>query len=267
MLAINRYEVKLTLIRDMLATNPCDPNILDQHIINRQRELILDQSKVNREINKYLDQMEISKDKSEAEVNRLLDNLEKITGYTFTKEDRELAVAGELGKLKETFKELKMTGTTIFFWDKKADKPCVGDHMVYGFLKAAAEAIGRTKEKKAGKVMHSTSYTQSLINQHVRCEEQFIPFDRDVQRGEDGKPQYLQRSLRAMTAMGPRITLAKSEVMPAGAVLKFTLKVLGNSDVTQKVLEELFSYGEMSGLGQWRNAGHGMFITEMMAQK
>jgi hypothetical protein len=266
MLAMNRYQVKLTLIRDMLATNPCDPNILDQHIINRQRELILDQSKINKEVNKYLDQIDISKDKGEAEINRLLDGLEKLTGYTFTQQDRELAVAGELTKLKETFKELKMAGTTIFFWDKKTDKPCIGDHMVYGFLKAAAEAIGRTKEKKAGKVMHSTAYTQSLINQHVRCEDQFITFDKDIQRGEDGKPQYLQRSLRAMTAMGPRITLAKSEVMPAGATLKFTLKVMEQSDITKKVLEELFSYGEMSGLGQWRNAGHGMFITEIMQQ-
>jgi len=148
----DKYKVKLTLIRDQLGTNPCDPNVLDIHILKRQRKLILQNSEVNKEINKYLDQIPIAKEKGEEEIKKLLDKLEKLMGYEFTKKERELAIAGELDKLKETFKELKLSGTTIFFWDAKKDLPCIGDHMIYGFLKAAAEAIGRTLPKKNGKI-------------------------------------------------------------------------------------------------------------------
>ena len=153
-----------------------------------------------------------------------------------------------------------MVGTTVFFWDDKKNLPCIGDHMIYGYLKAAAEAIGRVSDRQRSTVFGSISYTQSLINQHVRCEDQFITFDKDIKTNKDGHPRFLQRSLRAMTAQGPRISLAKSEIVPAGASLVFNLKVMKESQLDDlNVLKKLFSYGVMSGLGQWRNAGYGMF--------
>jgi len=138
--------------------------------------------------------------------------------------------------------------------------------MIYGFMKAATEAICRTvKKAKKGTVLESCSYTQSLINQHVRCTKQFIPFDTDVIRNkETGDSAFKQRSLRAMTAQGPRVTLAKSEVVPAGSKLKFTLQVMEGSKITEEVLTKLFDYGQLTGLGQWRNAGYGLFSYEMM---
>ena len=80
---ITNYEVKLTLLRDMLGTNPCDPNVLDTHIINKQRKLILEKSKVNSEINKYLDQIQIRAEKRDAELDKLLLKIEKKPDYTF----------------------------------------------------------------------------------------------------------------------------------------------------------------------------------------
>jgi hypothetical protein len=172
-------------------------------------------------------------------------------------------LAGKLESLKETFTELDMKGTTVFFWDKEKNLPCIGAHMIYGFLKSSAEAIGRTLKQKKGAMLHSTSYTQKIINQHLTCEDDFITFDKDIKRNPDGSPQYLQRSLRAMTSQGPRISLAKSEVVPKGAKLKFVLKCLENSPLTEEVLRKLFEYGEMKGLGQWRNADYGQFITKI----
>jgi len=144
--------------------------------------------------------------------------------------------------------------------------------MIYGFLKSASEAIGRARQAKAkkdrtkvpnGTVLTTIAYTQSLINQHVQCVEQFIPFDKDVKKTDEDTPYYNQRSLRAMTAQGPRVTLAKSEVVPAGASLEFNLKVMKDSPIDEEVLHNLFSYGEMKGLGQWRNAGFGQFSYEL----
>lgn len=264
------YSVTLTLIRDMLATNPCDPNIHDTHIIARQRKLILEKSKLNSEINKYLDQIQISKEKSDEELDALFARLEKLTGIELTSEERKEAVAGNLAKLKETFESLKSAGTTIFFWNKEKDRPMLGDHMVLGFLKASGEALSRCVkkgEKRRGIVMESSAYTSSLINQHVRCVDQFITVDSDVQRNEDGTTYYHQRSLRVKTAKGDRTALAKSEVIPAGAKIEFTLKVLSGSEITEEVLTKLFAYGELSGLGQWRNAGFGQFSYTMNSVK
>lgn len=259
----SKFAFEITLVRDQLGTNPSNPNIHDQHILNKERELILEKNKTNTAVNTYLDAIAISREKGESELNALLDKLEEIFGFAFTKEERADAMAGKLESLRETIKEYSLEGVTVFFWNKALKRPMIGDHMVYGFMKAAAEAIVRTlpkSEQKAGTVMKSASYTQSLINQHVRCEEEFITFDKDIKRDERGRPLYLQRSLRAMTAQGPRVSLAKSEVVEAGAKLKFTLKVLEGSQLDDdEVLKKIFDYGQMTGLGQWRNAGHGMF--------
>jgi len=258
----------------MLGTNPCDPNVLDKHIIEKQRKLILDKSKVNSQINKYLDAITISKDKGEEEVAKLIDKLEEMTGIALTDDERKSAMTGELDLLKETFKGLETTGLTVFFWDKDKNLPMIGDHMIYGFMKAASEAIARTVPTKKGTPLHSTSYTQSLINQHVRCETPFITLSHDIERDEDDKPKYLHRSLRGMTAQGPRVSLARSEVVPAGTSLEFTLKVMsgspllkvgGKGEVHENTtpIKMMFDYGELCGLGQWRNAGNGMFSYEM----
>ena len=255
----DKYEVELTLLRDMLGTNPCNPQVLDVHILDRQRKLIAEKSQINSQVNKYLNQLPISKEKADKEKELLFAKLEQLMGVELTEEDKELVLKGELESLLETFKELDIKGTTVFLLDKVTKRPCIGDHMIYGFLKAASEAIARTLPSKKGEALHSASYTQSLINQHIRAREQFIVFDQDVKRKPDGSVEYCQRSLRAMTAQGPRVTLAKSEVVPAGAKLKFQLNVMANSKITEDVLNTLFSYGEMTGLGQWRNAGNGMF--------
>jgi hypothetical protein len=140
--------------------------------------------------------------------------------------------------------------------------------MVYGFLKAATEAIVRTvKNPKRGTVLESISYTQSLINQHVRCETNFINFDKDVMRKENGDSYFYQRSLRAMTAQGPRISLAKSEVVPAGAKLRFKLNIMEGSPITKEVLCKMLDCGQFFGLGQWRNAGYGLFVYELVEMK
>ena len=254
-----KLQVEIKLTRDMLGTNPIDPNILDKHILEKQRKIISEKCGVNATINKYLDQIQISKERGDNQIDALLAKLEDLMGREFTKEERSLAVSGELESLKETFAEQDLKGVTVFFRDKKTGLPCIGDHMIYGFMKAATEAICRTQEKANGKILQSASYTQSIINQHVRIQKQFIPFSGDIAKDEHGNPTYLQRSLRAMTAQGPRVSLAKSEYVEAGSVLKFELEVMDGSPLEEKHIKQMFDYGKFKGLGQWRNAGYGSF--------
>ena len=256
-----KYNITLTLTRPMLGTNPIDPNILDKHIIEKQRELILKNSKINKAVNKYLDDHGISDTRKQEEIDLLFDYISDITDKKLTKKEKEDVLKNGLGALKESLVEHEMKSTTVFLRTKDG-KPCIGDHMIYGFLKAASDAICRTKAREQATMLASSSYTCSIINQHLRCQERFIKFDKPV-LAQDGDTLYLQRSLRAKTAQGPRITLTKSEQIPEGAKLKFTLLVMDNSPLSLPILREMLDYGQFSGLGQWRNAGYGMFTYEI----
>ena len=265
-LQMDEYRVQITLLKDMLGTNPCDPNVLDKHIINKERKMIMDRNKVNKEVNKYLNALDITKEQRDSEIEALLNKIQETYGIKLTDEQKRDALAGRLETLKETFKEIETTGVTIFYWNEELKRPMIGAHMVYGFLKAAAESHMRTltkKEQKAGTILRSCSYTQSIINQHVKAETRFLTFDRDLKRSDDSSIYHEQRPLRANTAQGPRVSLAKSEVVPAGAKLDFILKVLPNSPLTFEALLTLFGYGQLKGLGQWRNADWGQFECEV----
>ena len=238
---MTNYSVEITLLRPMLGTNPHDPDIHGTHIIEKERKLILEKSKLNTAMNKYLDAADISDERKQEETDKIKERAEE---------------------LRETVGDSDEKGITCFF--RSADeKACIGDHMIYGFMKAAAEAIARTLPSKKGVILNSGNYTESVINQHVRCKERFINFDTDILRNEDGTPQHLVRSLRVMTPKGPRVSIAKSEQVPEGAKLSFTLKVAENSPLTENAIRTLFDYGIVVGLGQWRNSGHGTFTANI----
>lgn len=69
-----------------------------------------------------------------------------------------------------------------------------------------------------------------------------------------------QRPLRGQTAQGERISLANSETIPEGATIEFTVKCLVDSYID--VVREWLDYGELRGMGQWRNSGKGRFKWE-----
>ena len=269
-LKFDRYNVTLTFQRDVLATNPADPAVMDTHILERQRKLIMEQSPINKEINKYLNAPQITEARGHLEIETLADKLEELMGEPLSPSQRALVAAGKLEELRETFKDFNFKGTTVFFWNKELKRPMIGDHMIYGFLKDAAVFWGRrdgvTKKSGAvlsmdakGKVTGTIGHTQSVINQDVKCATQFITFDQELPKGPDGGPVFNQRSLRAQTAQGPRVTLAKSEYMPAGSTFSFQLKLPLGSQMSEESLCMLFDAGESIGFGQWRGAAHGIF--------
>lgn len=257
-----KYEVELTLVRDQLGTNPMDPAVMDKHVLDRQRKLIMEKSDINNTVNKYLKALQISKETGDNQIDGIIAAIEETIGYVFTPEERIKVMAGDLKFLKETFAELDIKGTTVFFWNREKKRPMIAGHMILGFLKAASEAISRTRTKKQKTMLHSDNWGHTVINQYVRVQEEFITFDKDLKRDEEGNPFYFQRSLRAESGGKQIVALAKSELVEAGAKLKFVLKVFtggGTAQIQEDHLKDMFEYGELNGLGQWRNAGHGQF--------
>jgi len=118
------------------------------------------------------------------------------------------------------------------------------EYMIKGFLKNAGNVLKDAQKVKALK---------SKIDNFV-----FIS-PRRVYLGQEEPDGVLERPLRAMTARGPRVTLARSDYIRAGKVIEFEITLLPHKELSWKLLNSLLEYGELMGLGQFRNGGYGRF--------
>jgi len=118
------------------------------------------------------------------------------------------------------------------------------DYMLKGFLKNAGNVLKESLKIKA---------LRSKLDNYV-----FIK-PRRIYLGQKESDGFLERPLRAMTQQGPRVTLARSDYINKGKILAFEILLLPHKEVTWKVIDELLAYGELMGLGQFRNGGYGRF--------
>lgn len=256
------YEVTLKLTTDLLGTNPLDPNVRDKHLLQKQNELITKFNKTKGAgASTYAGSESISEEISAKELEDTYRVISIYIGRELTEEDKKLLNEDS----KKFFEQegISSSGATVFFRNSDG-LPFIRGHMVKGHMKAASEAIYRAtkKEKKEkgegreGKWMDSISINKSLLNQQISVSYD-CKIEGDVERDSNGKPVYLTRSLRT----GQETALTSSEYIKAGAKIIFELTVLGDV-FTPEILAELFEYGKISGLGQWRNSGHGQFVVD-----
>lgn len=139
---------------------------------------------------------------------------------------------------------------TVF--PKMADNtPFVYDYQIRGFFKEACGALKKVTGTESSKIKAHKKQVDNLIF----VEPRQIPMDLHGMAVDN-----CQRPLRASTAQGERVSLANSEVAPAGTTIEFTVKCLVDGDV--KAVKEWLEYGAFKGLGQWRNSGKGRFSVE-----
>lgn len=125
------------------------------------------------------------------------------------------------------------------------------DFQVKGFLKNAASVLN-------GKVYGGVRNLRSKVNNLVFVIPRQIPLILPAGEGIE----YLERPLRAETAQGPRVALARSEMLPEGTHFRCGLEVLPG-EIGEEVLRDLLDYGYFMGIGQWRNGGFGTFRYEL----
>jgi len=172
-------------------------------------------------------------------------NEEVYTDYIASKHpDGIAAAADEI----ETLDEATVRGKTGFHRDEKG-VPMLMDYMVKGFFKESWQKCREHKGSEAGALKAG----KSKITGHLFIEERKIMI-------KSAQPEYvLERPLRAETAQGPRVALAASDSIPAGATFTCTLTVLAEQLLTEDLLRELLDYGKYMGFGQWRSGGYGRF--------
>jgi hypothetical protein len=145
----------------------------------------------------------------------------------------------ELATLDETVDK----GTTAFH--KLDGCPIFYDYQVKGFVKEAGRIFNG---------LHGVKNLRSKIDNLLFVTPRQIPLIVPDGAGIE----YLERPLRAETAQGPRVALARSEMLPAGTAFRCSLEVY-EGPITEDVIRDLLTYGSRKGLGQWRNGGYGRF--------
>jgi len=157
------------------------------------------------------------------------------------------ALAEELASVEKT-EERGWTG----FHKLPDGTPILYDYVIKGFFKDACSMLRRASGTGSSKL---TSF-KKVIDGMIFVAPRQIPLN--INGGAMGVNE---RPLRAETAQGPRIALARSDTCPAGTTLEFTVTVLG--ELPKSTLLEWLEYGALRGLGQWRNAGYGTFAYEV----
>ncbi len=145
--------------------------------------------------------------------------------------------------------------TTIFARDSEG---CLvfWDYHIKGFFKSACKAMLLSEDFKQEtlKKVKLTNYSHKrtidlLIFANPRMIKLELP--------ENGKITWCERPLRGETMRGERISLARSEQLPAGTKMFFEVEFMNKK--LEPFIMWWLDYGKYSGFGQWRNSGKGRF--------
>lgn len=140
---------------------------------------------------------------------------------------------------------------TVFSTNKDGEL-ILWDYQMKGFFKDACGMLRNVKGTESSKIKAYKKYIDGLVFVTPRQ----IEFDNITEIGD------CQRPLRVPTPQGERNAIAVSDTINAGATLTFTVKIL-KDDLYDTVIEWL-DYGQLRGLGQWRNSGKGTFTYEIL---
>lgn len=151
-------------------------------------------------------------------------------------------------------------GMTVFPRNE-AGQPVLYDYQIKGFFKDACGMLSRvggkteTGKKRAVNESGKISAYKKVIDGLIFIQPRMIPICCT------GDIRECQRPLRAQTAQGERVSLANSEEIPAGSSCEFDVVCLDAAH--EAAVREWMDYGQLRGIGQWRNSGKGRFTYEI----
>jgi len=148
------------------------------------------------------------------------------------------------------------SGSTIFH--RVDGVPSLYNYMIKGFFKEACSSWNRF-DKEFRNDLDPLKAFKTKIDGCIFIGPRILGIS--IPAGQE--MGVCQRPLRGQTAQGPRISLARSETVPAGSTIEFEVRIL--SKELKPYIVEWFNYGKFRGLGQWRNSSKGSFTWELLA--
>jgi hypothetical protein len=149
----------------------------------------------------------------------------------------------------ESTEDAEPSGPVITRFPRDEQGLYLWDYQLLGFLREAAATL---------RPILGVTNLRSKIEQTVYIRPRRIYLHTQMPDGT------LRRPLRAMTMRGPRVTLVESELLNQGRRIQFELLALPHPEITTALLRTLLDYGQLRGLGQWRNGGWGRFVVVQM---
>lgn len=155
--------------------------------------------------------------------------------------------------------EESLEKSSTVFPKTKDGQPFIWDYQFKGFFKSACEAM-ITSGKYTKEELKKHRLTMYLYKKTI--DKLIFVFDRRIlfklpAKIDPANLDFLERPLRGETMRGERICLARSEVVPAGATVRFEIETL-NEKLTP-FIKEWLDYGRLMGMLQWRSGGMGRF--------
>lgn len=223
-----KKRVTIRFINDILGSAPANKQFYEKYLV----------SKLIKEIEKVEKKLDRVKDEREREIL-----LEK-------KADLESQLA-DLPDIEEAGDEK----LTVFYRAKyeEFDVPVIRAHQVLGFFKEAANNFKdilkiKNARDKISKYVRVMPYNLYIYDTEISPENLVDDVDGIV-----------ERPLKAMTMQGPRVSIAKSEVIKSNGdkLIQLEVWLYKNKEISWEVLETLMEeYGRVNGISQWRNSGY-----------
>jgi len=159
----------------------------------------------------------------------------------------------------DTAEHREEAGTTVFHKDESGNL-IIWDYQFKGFLKEAANILRQTIAK-------TDSDGKKNKNKWASAKTKFdnfvFVFPRKIVVGKTTPDGVCERPLRCDTMQGPRVSVARSEVVAEGTTFDVEIRLIQGGPVTEVMILECLDYGAFKGLGQWRNSGKGRFSYEV----
>lgn len=168
-------------------------------------------------------------------------NEELLATYIASKAPTDELTSEEIDNIKAQNAEDRIT-----IFPRQADgTPFIYDYQIKGMLKDSCKALAAAGKAgyPGGKACAGLKAYKKLIDGLIFVSPREIPYNMNGMRMD-----YCERPLRASTPQGERVSIAKSETVPAGSTIEFEITCL--------------DYGKLRGLGQWRNSGKGRYTWE-----
>jgi len=230
----DRKKVVLRFIRDVLGVAPSSPQIYERYLLE----------KLNKEIDKI--ERKLAKKNLREEERAILENQLR-------------SLQDELANLPEVVENTEKATQFYRAPYGEYEVPVIRAHQVQGFFKEAGNNFKDVFKIKA---------LRDKISKYVRVQPiNLFIYDEEIKPENlvDEPDGFLERPLQAMTPQGPRVSIAKSEVIYSNEekgfkLIEFEVILFKNPHFDFSLLETLMrELGPYGGIGRWRNAGYGAF--------
>lgn len=184
-------------------------------------------------------------------------NEELLATYIASKAPTDELTSEEIDNIKAQNAEDRIT-----IFPRQADgTPFIYDYQIKGMLKDSCKALAAAGKAgyPGGKACAGLKAYKKLIDGLIFVSPREIPYNLNGMRMD-----YCERPLRASTPQGERVSIAKSETVPAGSTIEFEITCLDPK--LEDMVRECLDYGKLRGLGQWRNSGKGRYIWEEVTE-